>query len=139
MRALLKASAAAGLAADAAAMRALKFAALPGLLAAAAPAATGIVFSLFGLGAEALAAFILVCAVCGLLAGAVTDNCAGAWDSAWKSLELENPGGGAAARQAALACTAAGETLKDASFGPSLYALIKLAAASALVLAPLFI
>lgn len=143
IRALLKASAGAGagpkLAADAAAARALRYAAVPGLLAAAAPVAVGLVFRLFGLGAEALAAFLLVGAVCGMLGGAVIDNCAGAWDSAGKAMELEDAGEGKAARKAVLACAAAGDTLKDSSFAPALYALIKLAAASALVLAPLFI
>lgn len=143
VRALLKASAGQGagprLTADAAAALSLRHAALPGLLAAAAPVAVGLVFKLFGLGAEALAAFLLAGAVCGMLGGAVIDNCAGAWDSAGRSMEPEEAGAGNAARKAVLACAAAGDTLKDSSFAPALYAFIKLSAASALVLAPLFI
>ncbi|MBU2573405.1 MAG: sodium/proton-translocating pyrophosphatase [Elusimicrobia bacterium] len=119
---------------------ALKNMAVPGLLAAGMPVVTGLIFKQFGLGAEALAAFLLVCAICGILAGAVVDNCAGAWNNAGKSMERGNfDGMDSSAHQAVLACSAAGNTLKDASFGPALYALVKLAAAAALVLAPLFI
>ncbi|MBI4801998.1 MAG: sodium/proton-translocating pyrophosphatase [Elusimicrobia bacterium] len=132
IRARLKASAQLnGLGADAAAARALMSIAAPGGLAVGMPVVTGLIFKQFGLGAETLAAFLLVCAVCGILAGAVIDNCAGVWGSAGKAIERENSGG--------LACPAAGNTLKDAAFGQTFYALIKLAAAAALTLAPLFV
>jgi Na+/H+-translocating membrane pyrophosphatase len=139
-RALLSASAGAGVKPTASALsaRSLRYAALPGLLGAAAPAAAGIAFGRLGPGAAAPAAFLTVCAVCGMLGGAVIDGCAWAWDGAGKSMRLGGPGGDKEARNAVPACAAAGDTLRKASFAPALYALIKLAAASALVLAPLF-
>jgi K(+)-stimulated pyrophosphate-energized sodium pump len=107
---------------------------LPGIVAIAFPVAVGAVLKY-----EAMAAFLMVGTIAGILMALVMNNGGGAWDNAKKYIELGNKGGkGSDAHKAAVVGDTVGDPFKDTA-GPSLHVLIKLLATITLVLAPLFI
>ncbi len=120
---------------------ALKNMVLPGVLAVAFPIAVG-----FVLRAEAMAAFLMVGTIAGILLATVLNNGGGAWDNAKKFIEaggLKDAKGkvlgkGSEAHKAAVVGDTVGDPYKDTA-GPSLHVLIKLLSTITLVLAPLFL
>jgi K(+)-stimulated pyrophosphate-energized sodium pump len=56
----------------------------PGVLAVGMPIVVGVVFRGFGVGAEAVAAFLMVGTIAGILLSLVLNNSGGAWDNAKK-------------------------------------------------------
>lgn len=118
---------------------ALKQMILPGLLVTLMPVVVGIFFKFLGVGAEAVAAFLMVATIVGILVALFLNNGGGAWDNAKKFIEMGNFGGkGSATHKAAVVGDTVGDPFKDTA-GPSLHVLIKLLATITLVLAPLFI
>ncbi|HTN73563.1 MAG TPA: sodium-translocating pyrophosphatase [Methylomirabilota bacterium] len=118
---------------------ALKQMILPGVLAVGMPVAVGVVFRLFGIGAEVVAAFLMVGTIGGILMATFLNNSGGAWDNAKKFIESGQYGGkGSDAHKAAVVGDTLGDPFKDTA-GPSLHVLIKLLATITLVLAPLFV
>ncbi|MEK9144127.1 MAG: sodium/proton-translocating pyrophosphatase, partial [Elusimicrobiota bacterium] len=118
---------------------ALKEMVLPGLLAVGMPVAVGLLFKLFGTGAESVASLLMVGTIAGILMATFMNNGGGAWDNAKKYIELGHLGGkGSDTHKAAVVGDTVGDPLKDTA-GPSLHVLIKLLATVTLVLAPLFI
>jgi K(+)-stimulated pyrophosphate-energized sodium pump len=112
---------------------------LPGVLAVAFPVAVGILFRQIGMGAESVAAFLMVGTMAGILMATFLNNGGGAWDNAKKFIELGAYGGrGSEAHKAAVVGDTVGDPFKDTA-GPSLHVLIKLLATITLVMAPLFI
>ncbi len=111
----------------------------PGLLAVGMPIAVGLVFRLLGLGAETVAAFLMVGTIAGILVATMLNNGGGAWDNAKKFIETGEYGGkGSPAHKAGVVGDTVGDPFKDTA-GPSLHVLIKLLSTVTLVLAPLFI
>jgi K(+)-stimulated pyrophosphate-energized sodium pump len=111
----------------------------PGLLAVGMPVAVGLVFRQFGLGAETVAAFLMVGTISGILVATLMNNGGGAWDNAKKFIETGMYGGKRSeAHKAAVVGDTVGDPFKDTA-GPSIHVLIKLLATITLVLAPLFI
>ena len=118
---------------------ALKEMVLPGLIAVGMPVAVGVVFRLVGMGAEVVAAFLMVGTIAGILMATVLNNSGGAWDNAKKFIETGVYGGkGSETHKAAVVGDTVGDPFKDTA-GPSLHVLIKLLATITLVLAPLFV
>jgi K(+)-stimulated pyrophosphate-energized sodium pump len=118
---------------------ALKEMVLPGLIAVGMPVAVGIVFRLFGMGAEVVAAFLMVGTIGGILMATCLNNSGGAWDNAKKFIETGAYGGkGSDTHKAAVVGDTVGDPFKDTA-GPSLHVLIKLLSTITLVLAPLFV
>jgi K(+)-stimulated pyrophosphate-energized sodium pump len=118
---------------------ALKQMVLPGLIAVGMPIAVGVIFRLFGVGAEAVAAFLMVGTIAGILMATMLNNSGGAWDNAKKFIETGAHGGkGSDTHKAAVVGDTVGDPFKDTA-GPSLHVLIKLLATITLVLAPLFV
>jgi len=118
---------------------ALKEMVLPGLIAVGMPVAVGVVFRFFGIGAEVVAAFLMVGTIGGILMATVLNNSGGAWDNAKKFIETGVHGGkGSETHKAAVVGDTVGDPFKDTA-GPSLHVLIKLLATITLVLAPLFV
>jgi len=118
---------------------ALKEMILPGLLAVGMPIAVGLIFRLLGVGAEAVAAFLMVGTIAGILLATFLNNSGGAWDNAKKFIESGQYGGkGSEPHKAAVVGDTVGDPFKDTA-GPSLHVLIKLLATITLVLAPLFV
>jgi K(+)-stimulated pyrophosphate-energized sodium pump len=113
---------------------------LPGLLAVVMPVAVGVVFkAVFGAGAEAVAALLMVGTMAGILVATLLNNGGGAWDNAKKYIETGMYGGkGSDAHKAAVVGDTVGDPFKDTA-GPSLHVLIKLLSTITLVMAPLFI
>ncbi|MFL5718066.1 MAG: sodium-translocating pyrophosphatase [Chloroflexota bacterium] len=113
----------------------------PGLLAVATPIAVGVI-----LGYQAVAGFLMVGTIAGVLLATVLNNGGGAWDNAKKYIESGNLkdddgnvlGKGSEAHAAAVVGDTVGDPYKDTA-GPSLHVLVKLIATITLVLAPLFI
>jgi K(+)-stimulated pyrophosphate-energized sodium pump len=105
---------------------------LPGLLIVVVTVAVG-----FLLKAEALAGFLMVGTIAGILMALVLNTGGGAWDNAKKHLELSGMKG-SVAHQAAVTGDTVGDPFKDTA-GPSLHVLIKLLGTITLVLVPLFI
>ncbi|HEY7535939.1 MAG TPA: sodium-translocating pyrophosphatase [Thermodesulfobacteriota bacterium] len=111
----------------------------PGLLAISMPIVVGLVFRQFGLGAETVAAFLMVGTISGILVATLMNNGGGAWDNAKKYIETGMYGGKRSdAHKAAVVGDTVGDPFKDTA-GPSIHVLIKLLATITLVLAPLFI
>ena len=101
------------------------------------PAAFGNIVNLSG--AEAVAAFLMVGTISGILLAMLMNNGGGAWDNAKKFIETGHYGGkGSEAHKAAVVGDTVGDPFKDTA-GPSLHVLIKLLATVTLVLAPLFV
>lgn len=118
---------------------ALKEMVLPGAIAVGMPIAVGLIFRLFGVGAEAVAAFLMVGTIAGILVATFLNNSGGAWDNAKKFIESGQYGGkGSDAHKAAVVGDTVGDPFKDTA-GPSLHVLIKLLSTITLVLAPLFV
>ena len=120
---------------------ALKQMIVPGVLAVTMPVAVGLVFRMFGIGAEAVAAFLMVGTIAGILMATFFNNSGGAWDNAKKFIEsgqFEGGGKGSDPHKAAVVGDTLGDPFKDTA-GPSLHVLIKLLATITLVLAPLFV
>jgi K(+)-stimulated pyrophosphate-energized sodium pump len=113
---------------------ALKNMILPGSIAVALPVFVGYVLKY-----EAMAAFLMVATITGVLMALVLNNAGGAWDNAKKYIETGAGGGkGSDTHKAAVVGDTVGDPFKDTA-GPSLHVLIKLLATLSLVLAPLFI
>ena len=111
----------------------------PGLVAVGTPIAVGLIFKLFGVGAEAVAALLMVGTISGIVVATFLNNGGGAWDNAKKFIETGAFGGkGSPTHKAAVVGDTVGDPFKDTA-GPSLHVLIKLLATITLVLAPLFI
>ena len=128
-----------GRAVDIVTVGALKEMVAPGLLAVGMPIAVGLVFKLFHVGAEAVAAFLMVGTIGGILVATMLNNGGGAWDNAKKYIETGQYGGkGGAPHKAAVVGDTVGDPFKDTA-GPSLHVLIKLLSTVTLVLAPLFV
>ena len=118
---------------------ALKAMILPGALVVLFPIIVGLVFKRFGVGAEAVAAFLMVGTITGILMAGFLNNGGGAWDNAKKYIETGAYGGKKSdAHKAAVVGDTVGDPFKDTA-GPSLHVLIKLLSTITLVLAPLFI
>ena len=113
----------------------------PGLVAVATPILVGVL-----LGYQAVAGFLMVGTIAGVLLATVLNNGGGAWDNAKKYIESGNLkdddgnvlGKGSEAHAAAVVGDTVGDPFKDTA-GPSLHVLVKLLATITLVLAPLFI
>ncbi len=111
----------------------------PGLVAVGTPIAVGLIFKLFGVGPEAVAALLMIGTIGGIITATFLNNAGGAWDNAKKYIEAGAYGGkGSPAHKAAVVGDTIGDPFKDTA-GPSLHVLIKLLATITLVLAPLFI
>jgi len=107
---------------------------MPGLLAVGMPVAVGLI-----LGAEAVAALLMVGTITGILLATLMNNGGGAWDNAKKYIESGVYGGkGSETHKAAVVGDTVGDPFKDTA-GPSLHVLIKLLSTLTLVMAPLFI
>ncbi len=118
---------------------ALKEMIVPGVLAVASPVLVGVVFKQFHAGATAVAAFLMVGTIAGILMALLMNNAGGAWDNAKKYIEMGHFGGkGSEAHRAAVVGDTVGDPFKDTA-GPSLHVLIKLLATITLVAAPLFL
>ena len=118
---------------------ALKEMIVPGLLAVGMPIVVGLIFKSLGVGAESVAAFLMVGTIGGILVATLMNNGGGAWDNAKKYIETGQFGGKRSeAHKAAVVGDTVGDPLKDTA-GPSLHVLIKLLSTLTLVLAPLFI
>ena len=123
----------------------LKAMVVPGLLAIGMPAAVGFSFRYFqgtfgrGIGAESVAALLMVGTIAGILLATLMNNGGGAWDNAKKWIETGQLGGKRSeAHKAAVVGDTVGDPFKDTA-GPSLHVLIKMLSTITLVLAPLFI
>ncbi len=105
---------------------------LPGLLVVVVTIGVGL-----WLRAEALAGFLMVGTIAGILMALVLNTGGGAWDNAKKHIEAMGKKG-TLEHQAAVTGDTVGDPFKDTA-GPSLHVLIKLLGTLTLVLAPLFI
>jgi K(+)-stimulated pyrophosphate-energized sodium pump len=113
----------------------------PGLVAVATPIIVGLL-----LGYQAVAGFLMVGTIAGVMLATVLNNGGGAWDNAKKYIEAGNLkdadgnvlGKKSDAHAAAVVGDTVGDPFKDTA-GPSLHVLVKLLATITLVLAPLFI
>jgi K(+)-stimulated pyrophosphate-energized sodium pump len=124
---------------------ALKAMVVPGLLAVGVPVAVGFLFKFFAtatdttIGAESVAAVLMVGTITGVLMATMMNNGGGAWDNAKKYIETGQLGGKRSeAHKAAVVGDTVGDPLKDTA-GPSLHVLIKLLSTITLVMAPLFL
>ncbi len=122
---------------------------LPGLLAVLTPVAVGFTFKYLSstdqLGAESVAALLMVGTIAGILMATMMNNGGGAWDNAKKYIESGEfkvdgvvVGKKSEPHKAAVVGDTVGDPFKDTA-GPSLHVLIKLLSTITLVLAPLFI
>jgi K(+)-stimulated pyrophosphate-energized sodium pump len=120
---------------------ALKEMIAPGLVAVGTPIVIGLL-----LGYQAVAGFLMVGTIAGVLLATVLNNGGGAWDNAKKYIEaghLKDDAGNVLGKKtdahaAAVVGDTVGDPFKDTA-GPSLHVLVKLLATITLVLAPLFI
>src|SRR5215468_689138 len=111
----------------------------PGLVAVGTPIATGLIFRMFGVGAESVAALLMIGTIAGIVVATFLNNSGGAWDNAKKYIETGAYGGkGSDTHKAAVVGDTVGDPFKDTA-GPSLHVLIKLLSTITLVLAPLFV
>ncbi|MDP2647372.1 MAG: sodium/proton-translocating pyrophosphatase, partial [Desulfobacterales bacterium] len=128
---------------------ALKQMVLPAIIAIMSPVVVGFGFkhlsSIGNVGAEAVAGFLMVATIAGILLATVMNNGGGAWDNAKKYIESGEfkvngvvVGKNSEPHKAAVVGDTVGDPFKDTA-GPSLHVLIKLLATVTLVLAPLFI
>jgi K(+)-stimulated pyrophosphate-energized sodium pump len=126
---------------------ALKEMVLPGLLVVILPIAVGIGFKYLPIaqapgarvGAESVAALLMVGTIAGILLATMMNNGGGAWDNAKKYIETGAHGGKhSETHKAAVVGDTVGDPFKDTA-GPSLHVLIKLLSTITLVLAPLFL
>src|SRR5437867_6463695 len=91
------------------------------------PIVVGVVFrAAFHVGAESVAALLMVGTMSGILMATALNNGGGAWDNAKKFIETGEYGGkGSEAHKAAVVGDTVGDPFKDTA-GPSLHVLIKL-------------
>ena len=109
------------------------------MIAVFMPVTVGVIFRFFGMGAEVVAAFLMVGTIAGILMATFLNNSGGAWDNAKKFIEMGQYGGkGSETHKAAVVGDTVGDPFKDTA-GPSLHVLIKLLSTITLVLAPLFL
>jgi K(+)-stimulated pyrophosphate-energized sodium pump len=107
---------------------------IPGIVAVSSPILVGLL-----LGAEAVAGFLMVGTIAGIILAVYLNNAGGAWDNAKKYIETGAHGGKKSpAHQAAVTGDTVGDPFKDTA-GPSLHVLIKLFATLTLALAALFV
>src|SRR2546428_6478729 len=93
---------------------ALKAMVAPGLLAVGMPIAVGLVFKIFHVGAEAVAALLMVGTIAGILVATMLNNGGGAWGNAKKFIETGQYGGkGGAPPKAAGRGGTPGDPLQD--------------------------
>jgi K(+)-stimulated pyrophosphate-energized sodium pump len=112
---------------------------VPGALVVGFPIVVGLGFRMVGAGAEAVAAFLMIATITGILMALFLNTGGGAWDNAKKYIETGVYGGKRSdAHKAAVVGDTVGDPFKDTA-GPSLHVLIKLLSTITLVLAPLFI
>jgi K(+)-stimulated pyrophosphate-energized sodium pump len=91
------------------------------------------------IGAEAVAAVLMVGTISGVLLATMMNNGGGAWDNAKKYIETGELGGkNSEAHKAAVVGDTVGDPFKDTA-GPSLHVLIKLLCTVTFVMAPLFL
>jgi len=128
---------------------------VPGLLVVLMPVAVGIIFKVFKesptdlISAEAVAGFLMIGTIVGILTALFLNNSGGAWDNAKKYIESGAHGGkyltlpdGKKVKNPVHGAAVVGDTVGDPfkdTAGPSLHVLIKLLSTITLVLAPLFI
>lgn len=123
---------------------ALKAMIIPGIMPVLFPLIVGVAFKYTSttdktIGAEAVAALLMIGTIVGILMALMLNNSGGAWDNAKKYIETGAFGGkGGFAHKAAVVGDTVGDPFKDTA-GPSLHVLIKLLSTITLVLAPLFI
>jgi K(+)-stimulated pyrophosphate-energized sodium pump len=118
---------------------ALKEMVAPGALVVFMPIVVGLVFKYLGLGAEAVAAFLMIATIAGVIMAIFLNTGGGAWDNAKKYIETGVYGGKRSeTHKASVVGDTVGDPFKDTA-GPSLHVLIKLLSTITLVLAPLFI
>jgi K(+)-stimulated pyrophosphate-energized sodium pump len=101
------------------------------------------------LGAEGVAALLMVGTIAGILMALFLNNAGGAWDNAKKYIETGAHGGkyltapdGTKTKNPVHAAAVVGDTVGDPfkdTAGPSLHVLIKMLSTITLVLAPLFL
>ncbi len=112
---------------------------VPGFLAVVSPVAVGLIFKQFHVGTTAVAAFLMIGTITGILLAMLMNNSGGAWDNAKKFIEMGHHGGkGSPAHRASVVGDTVGDPFKDTA-GPSLHVLIKLLSTITLVAAPLFL
>jgi K(+)-stimulated pyrophosphate-energized sodium pump len=117
---------------------ALKEMVAPGVLAVGMPIAVGVIFKAFHVGAESVAALLMVGTIGGILMALFLNNSGGAWDNAKKFIESGMYGGKRSeSHKAAVVGDTVGDPFKDTA-GPSIHVLIKLLSTITLVMAPLF-
>lgn len=113
---------------------ALKNMVAPGVVAIVFPVLVG-----YFLKYEAMAGFLMVATIVGIMLALVLNNSGGAWDNVKKFIESGEYGGkGSDAHKAAVVGDTVGDPFKDTA-GPSLHVLVKLLATTTLVLATLYI
>jgi K(+)-stimulated pyrophosphate-energized sodium pump len=128
-----------GKAVDIVTVAALREMIVPGVLVVGFPIVVGLGFKMVGAGAEAVAAFLMIATIAGILMALFLNTGGGAWDNAKKYIETGVYGGKRSdAHKAAVVGDTVGDPFKDTA-GPSLHVLIKLLSTITLVLAPLFI
>ena len=99
------------------------------------PIIVGLVFKQFNMGAEAVAAMLMIGTMAGILVATMLNNGGGAWDNAKKYIETGAYGGkGSDPHKAAVVGDTVGDPFKDTS-GPSLNILIKLMSMVSVVVA----
>ena len=109
---------------------------LPGAIAVGVPIVVAGIFSRFDVRAEAIAGFLMVGTIAGILLATLLNNGGGAWDNAKKCIELGAHGGkGSDAQKASVIGDTVGDPFKDTA-GPSIHVLVKLLATILLVMAP---
>jgi len=107
---------------------------LPGLMVVIVTVVVGV-----WLKYEAVAAFLMVGTIAGILLALLLNTGGGAWDNAKKLIETGVHGGkGSDAHKASITGDTLGDPFKDTA-GPSLHVLIKLLSTITLVLVPLFL
>ena len=112
----------------------LKKMVLPGLLVVFVTVVVGVLLKY-----EAVAAYLMVATITGILMALLLNTSGGAWDNAKKYIESGAHGGkGSESHKAAVTGDTVGDPFKDTA-GPSLHVLIKLLSTITLVLVPLFI
>ena len=127
----------------------------PGVLAVGMPIVVGLLLRLLKtaddplLGAEGVAALLMVGTIAGILMALFLNNAGGAWDNAKKYIETGAHGGkyltaadGTKSKNPTHGAAVVGDTVGDPfkdTAGPSLHVLIKMLSTITLVLAPLFL